>query len=110
MRIKAVLMVSVLFVGAACSRHQDSPPATIAELEKVTAAKDAHQIATFIFDNYGCSNCQGDYAEDQVVAFHDCAEYKPERLASFPVFTSVSCDLCETFVLGFRCERPRRCA
>ena len=58
MRMKAVLMVSILFVAAAaCSRHQDSPPATVAELEKVTAAKDAHQIATFIFDNYGCNNC-----------------------------------------------------
>jgi cytochrome c551/c552 len=34
-----------------------SPPATLAELEQVTAAKSAHEIARFIFDNYGCNNC-----------------------------------------------------
>ena len=40
-----------------CSSQPPRPPATLAELEKVTAAKSAHEIATYIFDNYGCNNC-----------------------------------------------------
>ena len=42
---------------AACAQTPDKPPATVAELERVTAAKSAHEIATYIFDNYGCKNC-----------------------------------------------------
>ena len=56
MRIKPLLWVSVL-LAASCSSRPSSPPATTAELEKVTAAKDAHQIATFLFENYGCNKC-----------------------------------------------------
>ena len=51
----AILAVSSVFAG--CSQHRDTPPATVAELEKVTEAKSAHEIATYIFDNYGCNNC-----------------------------------------------------
>jgi cytochrome c551/c552 len=44
-------------VFVSCSQRPDRTPATLAELEKVTAAKDAHEIATYIFENYGCTNC-----------------------------------------------------
>jgi len=47
----------MLLALAACSAHADKPPATVAELEKMTAAKAPHEIASFIFDNYGCKNC-----------------------------------------------------
>ena len=57
MKLNAFLVGSLLLIAADCSRPPDSPPATLAELEKVTAAKDAHEIATYIFDNYGCKNC-----------------------------------------------------
>jgi cytochrome c551/c552 len=57
MSLKAIILISLLIAAAACSRGPDRPPATVAELERVTAAKDAHQIATFIFENYGCKNC-----------------------------------------------------
>ena len=54
----SLLLATVLLCGlCACSTQPDRPPATLAELEKVTAAKSAHEIATFIFDNYGCKNC-----------------------------------------------------
>ena len=49
--------VALLCVLVSCSQRSDPPPATLAELEQVTAAKSAHEIATFIFDNYGCKNC-----------------------------------------------------
>jgi len=42
---------------AGCSQSQARAPATLAELEQVTAAKAPHEIATFIFDTYGCRNC-----------------------------------------------------
>src|SRR5206468_9455744 len=51
------LFLSCLSCVFACSRRPDPPPATLEELEKVTAAKSAHEIATYIFDNYGCKNC-----------------------------------------------------
>jgi cytochrome c551/c552 len=47
----------LLWVLCACSQRPDLPPATLAELEKVTEAKSAHEIAAYIFDNYGCNNC-----------------------------------------------------
>jgi cytochrome c551/c552 len=47
----------LLFVLVGCSRKPDRPPATLAELERVTAAKNAHEVATYIFDNYGCTQC-----------------------------------------------------
>jgi len=52
-----VLGTTLLFVLIGCSRTPDRPPATLAELEKVTAAKSAHEVATYIFDNYGCKQC-----------------------------------------------------
>ena len=39
------------------SSQPERPPATVAELEKVSQAKTPHQMATFIFENYGCKNC-----------------------------------------------------
>lgn len=53
-----LLLVGFLFgVFVSCSARPDRPPATLAELEKVTAARSAHEIATYIFDTYGCNNC-----------------------------------------------------
>jgi cytochrome c551/c552 len=52
-----VLGTTLLFVVIGCSRTPDRPPATLAELEKVTAAKTAHEVAMYIFDNYGCKQC-----------------------------------------------------
>jgi len=54
---RTLAILAVLSVFAGCSQHRDTPPATVAELEKVTEAKSAHEIATYIFDNYGCNNC-----------------------------------------------------
>jgi cytochrome c551/c552 len=47
----------VVCVVVGCSQSPQRPPATLAELEKVTAAKSAHEIATYIFEEYGCMNC-----------------------------------------------------
>lgn len=47
----------ITFVLAACSHAPERPPATLAELEKFTTAKSPHEMATYIFDNYGCKNC-----------------------------------------------------
>jgi len=57
--MKPNMLIGAFLLGvlAGCSAHPDPPPATLAELEKVTAAKTAHGAATFIFDNYGCKNC-----------------------------------------------------
>jgi len=52
-----VLGTALLFALIGCSRAPDRPPATLAELERVTAAKSAHEVATYIFDNYGCKQC-----------------------------------------------------
>ena len=57
MKPNVLLFASLLCVVVGCSRRPDPPPATLAELERVTAAKSAHEIATYIFDNYGCKNC-----------------------------------------------------
>jgi cytochrome c551/c552 len=54
---RTLAILAVLSVFAGCSQHRDTPPATVAELEKVTEAKNAHEIAAYIFDNYGCNNC-----------------------------------------------------
>lgn len=51
----AAILVAV--VPAACSRQPDRPPASLAELQRVTAAKSPHEIATYIYANYGCKNC-----------------------------------------------------
>jgi cytochrome c551/c552 len=52
------IFILVISAAAGCSsRRQETPPATVAELEKVTAAKDAHEIATYIFENYNCNTC-----------------------------------------------------
>jgi len=48
---------TLLFVLVGCSRTPGRPPATLAELEQVTQAKSAHEVATYIFDNYGCKQC-----------------------------------------------------
>jgi cytochrome c551/c552 len=52
-----VLGTTFLFVLIGCSRNPDRAPATLVELEKVTKAKTAHEVATYIFDNYGCKQC-----------------------------------------------------
>ena len=57
MKSGALLCGFVLSVVAGCSQGQDRPPATLAELEKATSAKNAHEFAAYIFDNYGCKNC-----------------------------------------------------
>jgi cytochrome c551/c552 len=57
MRLQALTAGSLCCVLVACSQRPDSPPATLAELEKVTAAKTVHEVAGYIFDNYGCKNC-----------------------------------------------------
>jgi cytochrome c551/c552 len=54
---RSVLLGLFLSCVVGCSERPDPPPATLEELEKVTAAKSAHEIATYIFDNYGCKNC-----------------------------------------------------
>jgi cytochrome c551/c552 len=46
-----------LFLLSACSQQPDRPPATLAELDRVTTAKTPLEIARYIFDNYGCENC-----------------------------------------------------
>ena len=51
------LLIGFLLCVAGCSQRPDAPPATLAELENVTEAKSAHEIAMYIFDNYGCKNC-----------------------------------------------------
>src|SRR5437660_4029491 len=40
-----------------CAKTPERTPATLAELQTVTAAKSPMQIATYIFGNYGCKNC-----------------------------------------------------
>ena len=57
MKRAALLVAFLLYVLVACSERPNPPPATLVELEKVTAAKSAHEIATYIFENYGCKNC-----------------------------------------------------
>ena len=57
MRLLLLTVSSLFCVFVACSQRPPSPPATLAELEKVTAAKSAHEVAAYIFDNYGCNNC-----------------------------------------------------
>ena len=57
MRSHVLLFASLLCVAASCRQRPDPPPATLAQLAKVTAAKSAHEIATYIFDTYGCKNC-----------------------------------------------------
>ena len=58
MRQKLWILFWVVTAAAGCSsRRPEVPPATVAELEKVTGAKDAHEIATYIFENYSCNNC-----------------------------------------------------
>jgi len=55
---RKLLVAGILFgVFVSCSQQPERPPATLAELEKATAAKSAHEIATYIFDNYGCNGC-----------------------------------------------------
>jgi len=56
MKHALVPLFSLLFI-VACAQRPNRPPATLAELEQVTAAKNAHEVAAFIFDNYGCKNC-----------------------------------------------------
>jgi len=57
MRLHLLLVGSLFCFLVACSQRPGSPPATLAELEKVTVAKRAHEVAGYIFDNYGCNNC-----------------------------------------------------
>jgi cytochrome c551/c552 len=53
------IAVGVLFLICllGCAKRPERPPATLAELQTVTAAKGPLQIATYIFGNYGCKNC-----------------------------------------------------
>lgn len=39
-----------------CSKPASQPP-TEAELEKYVADKTPHQVAKFVFENYGCNSC-----------------------------------------------------
>src|SRR5262245_36885577 len=58
MKFSALIIVILPFVLSGCNVVQRTgPPSTLAELEQVTAAKSAHEIATYIFQNYGCENC-----------------------------------------------------
>ena len=57
MRHKVLIFIFVVTAAAGCSSRRPELPATVAELEKVTAAKSAHEIATYIFENYSCNNC-----------------------------------------------------
>jgi cytochrome c551/c552 len=57
MKSSVLIVVALSLLLCDCSNRPDRPPATVAELEKATAAKSSHEIATFIFDNYGCKNC-----------------------------------------------------
>ena len=57
MRLHLLMVGSLFCFLVACSQRPSSPPATLAELEKVTAAKTAHEVASYIFDNYNCNNC-----------------------------------------------------
>ena len=57
MKSRISLALFLLIILNACSQEPARPPATVAELELVTAAKSAHEVATYIFDNYGCKNC-----------------------------------------------------
>jgi cytochrome c551/c552 len=54
--LPSVSLLSLLLV-VSCSQRPERPPATLAELEQVTAAKNAHEVAAYIFDNYSCKNC-----------------------------------------------------
>lgn len=47
----------LLCVLVACTQQPPRPPATVAELQKVTDAKSPHEIGTYIFNHYGCKNC-----------------------------------------------------
>ena len=56
--MKQCLTAILLFICLwSCAQKPDHPPATLAELQSVTAAKSPQQIATFIYDSYGCKNC-----------------------------------------------------
>lgn len=54
---KVVGVIATLLLLVACSQQPERPPATLAELERLTAAKTPREIATYIFENYGCENC-----------------------------------------------------
>src|SRR5215510_8719997 len=53
--IFAVLLLSASLSG--CAQQPASPPATLAELQRVSSAKKPSEIARYIYDNYGCHNC-----------------------------------------------------
>jgi cytochrome c551/c552 len=56
--MKGFLTAIALFVCLwSCTQKPEHPPATLAELQTVTAAKSPQQIATYVFGNYGCTNC-----------------------------------------------------
>jgi cytochrome c551/c552 len=64
--MKNVIGMIATTVGllVACSQQSERPPAqserppaTLAELESLTTADDSQEIATYIFENYGCENC-----------------------------------------------------
>jgi len=57
MKSKLQIAMFLVVLCTSCSQKPSRPPATLAELEQVTAAKSAHEVATYIFDNYGCKNC-----------------------------------------------------
>lgn len=58
MRDAGLFGLFLLCFLVSCSQPApNKAPATVAELERVTAAKSPHEVATYIFDNYGCKNC-----------------------------------------------------
>lgn len=54
---KVVGAITTLLLLVACSQQPERPPATLAELERLTAASTPQEIATYIFANYSCENC-----------------------------------------------------
>ena len=55
---RPLILIAVLILAlSGCGQKPDRPPATVAELQRVTNAKNPQQIATFIYQSYGCKNC-----------------------------------------------------
>jgi len=57
MNSNLVLLAALLITSTSCTQNTSRPPATVVELQRVTNARTPHQIATYLYDNYGCKNC-----------------------------------------------------
>jgi len=91
--MKSTLLIFVIVSCALCGCSQkktDGPPATVAELEKVTAAKSAHEIATYIFENYGCKNCHTIAADGKFGYTATGEQLKDKSEGCIALLTSVS--------------------